>query len=109
MRFYKKGDKKLLNAWAVYDWANSVYPLVISTAIFPILNMAVTGEAKSITLIITNGGQYTQVGLVANGVWAGGSQPTLSTNGIDIVSIMNVWDGTAYGTNYCFHNGTGME
>jgi len=36
MKFYKKDDKKLLNAWAFYDWANSVYPLVISTAIFPI-------------------------------------------------------------------------
>lgn len=32
----KKGDKKLINAWAFYDWANSVYSLVISTAIFPI-------------------------------------------------------------------------
>ncbi len=31
-----KGDKKLLNAWAFYDWANSAYPLVISSAIFPI-------------------------------------------------------------------------
>ena len=33
---YKKGDQKLLNAWAVYDWANSAYPLVISSAVFPI-------------------------------------------------------------------------
>ena len=32
----KKGTKKLINAWAFYDWANSVYPLVITTAIFPI-------------------------------------------------------------------------
>ena len=31
-----KGNKRLLNAWAFYDWANSVYPLVISSAIFPI-------------------------------------------------------------------------
>ena len=31
-----KGNKKLLNAWAFYDWANSVYPLVISSAIFPV-------------------------------------------------------------------------
>ena len=31
-----KGEKKLLNAWAFYDWANSVYSLVISSAIFPI-------------------------------------------------------------------------
>ena len=32
----QKGDKKLLNAWAFYDWANSVYNLVISSAVFPI-------------------------------------------------------------------------
>ena len=31
-----KGSKKLLNAWAFYDWANSVYSLVISSAIFPL-------------------------------------------------------------------------
>lgn len=31
-----KGSKRLLFAWAFYDWANSVYSLVISTAIFPI-------------------------------------------------------------------------
>ncbi|RZJ70133.1 MFS transporter [Flavobacterium sp.] len=31
-----KGDKKLLNAWAFYDWANSVYSLTIASAIFPI-------------------------------------------------------------------------
>ena len=42
MKFYKKGDKKLLNAWAFYDWANSVYPLVISTAIFPIYFKSIT-------------------------------------------------------------------
>jgi UMF1 family MFS transporter len=36
MEQLKKGSEKLLNAWAFYDWANSVYPLVISSAIFPI-------------------------------------------------------------------------
>ena len=35
-RIYSKGDKKILRAWAFYDWANSVYPLVIGTAVFPI-------------------------------------------------------------------------
>ncbi len=38
----KKGDKKLLHAWAFYDWANSVYPLVISSAVFPIFYGALT-------------------------------------------------------------------
>ena len=32
----EKGNKKLLNAWAFYDWANSVYTLVIASAVFPI-------------------------------------------------------------------------
>ena len=40
-----KGDKKLLNAWAFYDWANSVYPLVITTAIFPIFYEAVVPKS----------------------------------------------------------------
>ena len=31
-----KEDKKQQKAWAFYDWANSVYPLVITTAIFPL-------------------------------------------------------------------------
>jgi UMF1 family MFS transporter len=38
----QKGDKKLINAWAFYDWANSVYSLVIATAVFPIYYEAVT-------------------------------------------------------------------
>jgi UMF1 family MFS transporter len=38
----KIGDKKLINAWAFYDWANSVYSLVISTAVFPLFYSALT-------------------------------------------------------------------
>ncbi|KAF2506648.1 MFS transporter [Flavobacterium zhairuonense] len=36
MKNLPKGDKKLLNAWAFYDWANSVYTLTIASAVFPI-------------------------------------------------------------------------
>ncbi|MFS4481707.1 MFS transporter [Hyunsoonleella sp. 2307UL5-6] len=32
----QKGSKKLLNAWAFYDWANSVYALTIASSIFPL-------------------------------------------------------------------------
>lgn len=32
----EKGSKKLLNAWAFYDWANSVYTLTIASSIFPL-------------------------------------------------------------------------
>ena len=33
---HPRGSKKLIGAWTWYDWANSVYSLVISSAIFPI-------------------------------------------------------------------------
>lgn len=36
MANFVKGDRKLLNAWAFYDWSNSVYALVISSSIFPL-------------------------------------------------------------------------
>lgn len=42
MKQLSKGSKKLIRAWAFYDWANSVYSLVISSAIFPIFYGALT-------------------------------------------------------------------
>ncbi len=39
---HKIGSKKVINGWAFYDWANSVYSLVISTAIFPMYYGIVT-------------------------------------------------------------------
>ena len=42
MQALPKGSKKLLNAWAFYDWANSVYSLVIASAVFPIFYGALT-------------------------------------------------------------------
>ncbi|RXR19289.1 MFS transporter [Flavobacterium amnicola] len=44
MQPLQKGDKKLLNAWAFYDWANSVYSLVIASAIFPIFYEAIFAQ-----------------------------------------------------------------
>lgn len=40
MAHFEKGSKKLLNAWAFYDWANSVYTLTIASSIFPIFYSA---------------------------------------------------------------------
>ncbi|WP_179006647.1 MFS transporter [Winogradskyella forsetii] len=40
MNQHQKGSKKLLNAWAFYDWANSVYTLTIASSIFPIFYSA---------------------------------------------------------------------
>ena len=41
-----KGSKKLLNAWAFYDWANSVYTLTIASAVFPIFYEALFSEGN---------------------------------------------------------------
>lgn len=38
----EKGDKKIIRGWITYDWANSVYNLVVSSAIFPIFYEAST-------------------------------------------------------------------
>lgn len=37
-----KGDKRVIKGWIFYDWANSVYNLVISSAIFPIFYANIT-------------------------------------------------------------------
>ncbi|MCX6350543.1 MAG: MFS transporter [Bacteroidetes bacterium] len=38
----EKNNKKTINAWAMYDWANSVYNLVIGSTIFPAFYIAST-------------------------------------------------------------------
>ena len=44
-------SKKVVNGWAMYDWANSVYSLVITSTIFPAYYEAVTGDGKENTYI----------------------------------------------------------
>ncbi len=51
----KKGSKKLLNAWAFYDWANSVYSLVITSAVFPIYYQALFRSAEIDSIVIFGG------------------------------------------------------
>jgi MFS transporter, UMF1 family len=45
-----KGDKRTIRGWVMYDWANSVYNLVISSAIFPIFYDTVTTNKFKETL-----------------------------------------------------------
>ncbi|WP_282133078.1 MFS transporter [Cellulophaga baltica] len=44
----EKGSKKLLNAWAFYDWANSVYTLTIASSIFPIFYSALFASSDQL-------------------------------------------------------------
>ncbi|NWJ52301.1 MAG: MFS transporter [Bacteroidetes bacterium] len=43
----KKGDKKVIRGWVMYDWANSVYQLTIASAIFPIYYNQVTRNGNN--------------------------------------------------------------
>lgn len=42
-------SKKVINGWAMYDWANSVYNLVITSTIFPAYFESVTGDGNNVT------------------------------------------------------------
>jgi UMF1 family MFS transporter len=52
MQTLEKGNPKLINAWAFYDWANSVYSLVIATAVFPIYYESITSDNDGIVTFL---------------------------------------------------------
>ncbi len=43
-----QNDKKNINAWCFYDWANSAYNLLITSAIFPMYYSAIVPDTVSI-------------------------------------------------------------
>lgn len=45
MQLVTKNNKKLIRSWAMFDWANSVYNLVITSTIFPAYYLAITASA----------------------------------------------------------------
>ena len=59
-----KGSRKLLNAWAFYDWANSVYSLVIASAIFPIYYGALV-RCAGIEKVSIFGGEIARAPLIS--------------------------------------------
>lgn len=49
-----KDDKQIIKAWTFYDWANSVFPLVITSAIFPNFYDAVTSTKDEAGNVISH-------------------------------------------------------
>ncbi|WP_187264716.1 MFS transporter [Pontibacter beigongshangensis] len=47
----QKNDKTITRAWCFYDWANSVYSLVITSTIFPIYYSAVAKNPDGTSLV----------------------------------------------------------
>jgi len=66
-----------------------------STQTFTFSNPPASGSAGSFTLILTNGGSQT-VNWPASVDWAGGTAPTLTTSGVDILTFLTTDGGTTW-------------
>ena len=62
---------------------------------FTFSNPSAPGKCCSFTLILTNGGSET-VNWPASVDWAGGTEPTLTASGIDILSFITIDGGTIW-------------
>ncbi|MGB0974198.1 MAG: MFS transporter [Flavobacteriaceae bacterium] len=60
---FEKGNKRVLNAWAFYDWANSVYSLTIVSAVFPLFIGAYL-KTLSIDKLVICGGEISHTALM---------------------------------------------
>ena len=45
---FELNDKRIINGWAIFDWANSAYALVITVAIFPIYFNSIVDDTINI-------------------------------------------------------------
>ncbi len=57
-----KNDKRTINAWVMYDWANSVYVLSITSAIFPVYYNTVT-KVNGNTIVEVLGMKFENTGI----------------------------------------------
>ncbi|MCW9054568.1 MAG: hypothetical protein OQJ98_01130 [Candidatus Pacebacteria bacterium] len=75
-----------------------------STNTFTFSNPSASGTACSFTLILTNGGSQT-VNWPASVGWAGGTGPTLTSSGVDVITFVTIDAGTTW---YGFAAGLAM-
>ena len=59
-----KGSRRLLNAWAFYDWANSVYSLTVVSAVFP-LYLGVLFRLSDTEKVSVFGGEIARTPLIS--------------------------------------------
>lgn len=57
-----RNDKRTIHAWVMYDWANSVYVLSITSAIFPVFYNTVT-KVNGSTLVRVLGFEFENTGI----------------------------------------------
>ena len=87
--------------------AGNVVTATVSTGTqtFTFTNPSATGKACSFTLILTNGGSQ-DMNWPSSVDWADGTEPTLTSSGIDILTFTTVDGGTIW---YGFAAGTDMQ
>ncbi len=76
-----------------------------STNTFTFSNPSASGKSCSFTLYLTNGGSQT-VNWPATVDWAGGTAPTLTTSGVDVLAFTTLDAGTRW---YGFSAGLDMK
>ncbi|MPN57367.1 hypothetical protein SDC9_205061 [bioreactor metagenome] len=83
----------------------NIHTFTVGAAITLTLNAnCLTGFCRTLTLVIMNGGAFT-VTWPASVKWAGGSAPTFSAAGVDVITLLTVdggvtWLGSANGVSY---------
>lgn len=58
-----KNDKRTIRAWAMFDWANSAYNLVITSTIFPAFYVAITANAATHDEVVFFGHKFVNTAL----------------------------------------------
>ncbi|MEO8887075.1 MAG: MFS transporter [Mucilaginibacter sp.] len=58
-----KNDKKTIRAWAMFDWANSAYNLVITSTIFPAFYVAITTNKATHDEVVFFGKRFVNTAL----------------------------------------------
>lgn len=57
-RNFPVNDKKIINGWAMFDWANSSYALVITAAIFPAYFNGVTNTYNDVGEVVSKNVEF---------------------------------------------------
>jgi UMF1 family MFS transporter len=60
---FEKNNKKTIRAWAMFDWANSAYNLVITSTIFPAYYVAITANEATGDRVVFFGHSFVNTAL----------------------------------------------
>jgi hypothetical protein len=68
---------------------------ISGTTTFTVSNVATSGDVGAFVLVLTNGGSAT-VNWFSGVTWAGGTAPTLTASGVDLIAFFTIDGGTTW-------------